>query len=202
MANTYKQNLNIINNGVVRNATKLPVITIGLGIVRDLTDLEGVIWHDEDGNVVIVTKENPDGITYNQDRTIVVRVIGGKVIIDGHYDIYCPAPAKVDRLLSNPFAIIDLPEHVLAELKPILDAASELRPSIAPAEPGRKVVVVTKDMLGDADHLVCELPLSWSDGKPTYTDLYEGDIFLVEDLETGKGYRIGKQEFAETHKLA
>ena len=64
-------NEKIINAGTIVSATKLPVITIGIGKVSELKDLPGTIWH-EDGKVVIATKEAPDGCTYEQDRVVVV----------------------------------------------------------------------------------------------------------------------------------
>ena len=202
MAEKYEQNLSIINSSNVRGATKLPVLTIGLGRVGDLKDVAGVIWHDEDGNVVVSTKENPTGIVYNQDLTLVVRVIGGKVLIGGQYDMYCPASNKIDGLLSNPVNLEDeLTAEQLAELQPLFEATTSVVPSMAPSVPNRKVVVITQDLLCGDDHLPYQLPLSWTDGVPSYTDLYDGDVFLVEDEESGKGYRIGAQEFAETHVL-
>ncbi len=202
MAEKYEQNLHTIESGIIHGATKLPVMTIGLGRVGDLKDVDGVIWHDENGNVVVSTKENPEGIVYNQDLILVVRVIGGKVLINGQYDMYCPASSKIDRLLSNPVILEEeLTAEQLAELQPLFEATTSVVPSMAPAEYGRKVIIITADMLEGSDHLVCELPLSWSDGVPSFTDLYEGDILLVEDEASGKGYRIGAQEFAETHAL-
>ncbi len=193
-------NEKILAKGTIRNATKLPVITIGLGKVKDLKPLDRIIWKDEDGNVLISTKENPEGILYDQDSTAVVRVIGGKVKMNGMYDLYVPAARKIEKLLGNPIVLSDqLDEAQLAELAPILGAASEVRPSLAPAEPGRKVVVVTKEMLEGAEYILCHC--SYEPDPEATVRLYEGDIFLVEDTSTAAGYRIGKDEFAETHEL-
>ena len=191
-------NEKIINDGSIVSATKLPVITIGIGRVSELKDLPGTIWH-EDGKVVIATKEAPDGCTYEQDRVVVVRVIGDKVKMNGLFDIYAPNNNKIEKLLSNP---INLSEHLshelMNELQPVLAVASEVRPSLAPAETGRKVIVITKEMVGDADYIECHCP--W-DPDDVLTKLYVGDIFLVEDESTYKGYRIGKEEFEGTHAL-
>lgn len=205
-----KQNMEIIKKGAVQGATKLAVITIGIGRVCDLQSLtfvavEGdeerkIIWRDESGNVVIATKEHPEGDVYPQDLTAVVRVVGGKVFINGLYDVYVPAAHKIEKLLSNP---IDLAEVLngtqLEELQPMLDVASEVRPSIAPAEPGRKVVVITEEMLGGAESMECVC--TWHEDSGQTTKLYAGDVFLIEDEAKGHGYRIGAQEFAETHEL-
>ena len=190
-------NARILNEGTIVGATKLPVITIGIGRVSGLEDLPGTIWH-EDGKVVIATKEAPEGCTYEQDRTVVVRVIGGKVKMSGLYDIYAPNESKIQKLLSNPFDLNSLPSEQLNELQPILNVASEVRPSIAPAEYGRKVIVITDEMVGEQGYVDCHCP--W-DPEDVLTKLYAGDIFLVEDEDTCKGYRIGKEEFEGTHQL-
>lgn len=196
MANINEQ---IFKNGTIVGATKLPVITIGLGPIRGLKDLAGTISHNSDGKVVIVTKEAPHGCLYDeQDRTVVVRIIGGKVLIDGKYDIYAPDKSKIDKLLSNPIRLSYISAEQRNELKPLLDAASEFRPSLAPAEPGRKVIVITDDMVGEDGYINCHCP--W-DPDDVLTPLYVGDIFLVEDASTFKGYRIGKEEFEGTHVL-
>lgn len=193
------QNINesIFKKGRILNATKLPVITIGIGPVYKLKDLDGIIWHDN-GKVVIKTKEAPIGCMYEQERTAVVRFIDGKVKMNGLYDIYAPKVNKIEKLLSNPFQLNSLSKKQLEQLKPVLDASSEIRPSIAPEEQGRKVIVVTDEMVVKQGYINCHCP--W-DADDVMTKLFVGDIFLVEDEETFQGYRIGKQEFEETHKL-
>ena len=190
-------NERILKEGTIVGATKLPVITIGIGPVSELKDLDGTIWH-HDGKVVIATKEAPEGCTYEQERTAVVRVIGGKVKMNGLYDIYAPDAKKIEKLLNNPFDLKSLPSDQFDELQPILNVASEVRPSIAPAEYGRRVIVITDEMVGEQGYIHCHCP--W-DSDDVLTKLYAGDIFLVEDEETCKGYRIGKEEFDGTHKL-
>ena len=192
-------NAKIIENGEIKEATKLPVITIGLGPVFKLQDLDGVVWRVADGNVILRTKEAPEGCLYNQARTVVVRIIGGQVKINGLYDIYAPAPEKIGKLLSNPFELWTLPLDQRDDLAPLLEVASEIKPSLAPSEPGRKVIIITKEMMENSDYIECHC--SW-DPETTLTKLYEGDIFLVEDAETCKGYRIGKEEFWGTHALS
>jgi len=191
-------NKRIFEMGTIVKATKLPVITIGLGKVKNLTNLKNVIW-EENGNKIVVTKEAPDGCLYDQDRDLVVRVIGGTVLMDGMYDLYAPAPNKIEKLLGNPIVLEDylMAEH-LDQLQPILDVASVVRPSLAPAEPGRNVIIITDEMLNGEDYIQCHCP--W-DPEDTLTKLYAGDIFLVEDAETYTGYRIGKDEFYGTHSL-
>ena len=185
-------NEKIIKAGTIVSATKLPVITIGIGSVSELKELPGTIWH-EDGKVVIATKEAPEGCTYEQDRIVVVRVIGDKVKINGLFDIYAP------NSNSNPIELSEyLKPELVTELQPVLVVASEVRPSLAPAETGRKVIVITKEMVGDCDYIECHCP--W-DPDDVLTKLFVGDIFLVEDEKTYTGYRIGKEEFEGTHAL-
>lgn len=191
-------NERILREGTIVGATKLPVITIGIGPVSELKDLNGTIWHNDDGKVVIATKEAPEGCTYEQERTVIVRVIGGQVKINGLYDIYAPDESKVEKLLSNTFELESLPSDQLYELQPVLNAASEVRPCIAPAEYGRKVIVITDEMVGEQGYINCHCP--W-DPDDVLTKLYVGDIFLVEDVNNCKGYRIGKDEFEGTHRL-
>ena len=192
-------NKQIFEQGRIVAATKLPVVTIGLGLISQLIDLAGTVSHNADGKVVIVTKEAPNGCLYEeQNRTAVVRIIGDKVLIDGKYDIYAPDNSKIEKLLSNPIDLYDIPEDQLNELKPLLAVASEVRPSLAPSEPGRKVIIITDDMVGEQGYINCHCP--W-DPEDTETPLYVGDAFLVEDEANFVGYRIGKEEFEGTHSL-
>jgi len=84
----------------------------------------------------------------------------------------------------------------MAELKPLLDVASEVRPAIAPGKSGRRVIVITSEMIS-AGVTVCYN--EWDPETPC--DLEEGDVFLVSDETTFKGYRIGREEFAGTHRF-
>lgn len=201
MANNINEQ--IMRKGTIVRATKLPVTTFGLGPVSKLKDLPGTIWHDENNNVVIATKEAPDGCIYDQSRIAVVRIIKGKVKINGLYDIYAPDPSKIENLLSHPFEYRTPPEEIFSnensqELQAILDVASEIRPSITPAEHGRKVIIITNKMVNENGYIECHCP--W-DADYVLTKLYPGDVFLVEDEKSFKGYRIGKEEFEGTHKL-
>ena len=189
-------NKKIFEKGNIVSATKLPVVTIGIGKVSDLKELDGVFWKDDDCNVIIATKENPAGCLYDQQRNVVVRVIGDCVKMNGLYDIYAPAPNKIEKLLSNPIELDkQLTKQQLEELDEVLSVASDVKPSLAPAEPGRKVIVITPEVLDGKEFIKCMC--SWGEE----TELYEGDIFLVEDAENFQGYRIGKEEFEGTHKF-
>lgn len=208
MANIEK-NAQIISLGTIRPATKLSVLTICIGHPDQCKEVKGTIEHTTEGTI-LYTKEAPQGITYDSDRKAVVRVLRGIVLIDGRYDIYCPASEKLPDLLSNP---VDLEEictiRQLAHLDPVLKAAEEVIASMAPAESGRRVVVVTPQ-------LIEEIGADGTDEKGAYilerdewdenpdsplTRLYSGDIFFISDEKARKGYRIGAEEFELTHKL-
>lgn len=189
-------NNKIFEMGTVVGTRKIEVITIGLGQVKDLGNLKDVIWHNADGKTVIVTKEAPQGCTYDDDRTVVVRVIDGKVLIGGKYDIYAPGEDKIEKLLRKPYDLSNLSEEQMAELKPLLDVASEVRPAIAPGESGRRVIVITEEMIEAG---VTECFNEWDPETPC--NLEEGDVFLVSDESQFKGYRIGREEFAGTHQF-
>lgn len=189
-------NMNIFELGKIVNARKIEVITLGLGKVKDLADLEGVIWHNAAGETVISTKEAPQGCTYDGNGTVVGRVIDGKALMDGKYDIYVPGEDKIEKLLRKPYDLSKLSEEQMAELKPLLDVASEVRPAIAPGESGRRVIVITAEMIAAG---VTECYNEWDLSTPC--TLEEGDVFLVSDESKFQGYRIGREEFAGTHQF-
>lgn len=205
-----ERNAEIIAHGTIKAATKLAVLTIGIGLPDRCKDLPGVFEGQEDGTTKVYTKEQPNGTYYDDDREAVVRVIGGKVLIDGMYDLYCPAPDKLPKLLSNPCDLQEeCTEEQLAELQPVLDAAQKVMPSIAPAEPGRRVIVITPELIDqigadgidDKGAFILERD-EWDDNPDSeLTKLYSGDIFLVSDEAAAKGYRIGREEFELTHTL-
>lgn len=190
------ENNKIFELGTVVGARKIEVITIGLGQVKNLGNLKDVIWHNADGKTVIATKEAPQGCAYDDDRTVVVRVIDGKILIDGKYDIYAPSEDKIEKLLRKPYDLSNLSEEQMAELKPLLDVTSEVRPAIAPGESGRRVIVITEEMIEAG---VTECFNEWDPETPC--NLEEGDVFLVSDESQLKGYRIGREEFAGTHQF-
>lgn len=188
----------ILEEGKIVEAIKLPVVNIGIGRVSDLKELDGVIWHNDEW-VVISTKMANKGAIFKQDMTAVVRVIGDKVKINDLYNIYAYDSDEIEELLNDPIEIDSLPLDQLKELEPILECASEIRPSVTPADYGRKVIVITDDMVGKHGYIECHCS-----SHPDYflTRLYAGDVFFVEDEKTCKGYRISKEEFELTHKLS
>ncbi len=188
-------NENILKKGTIVEAIKLPVITIEIGPVKNLKDLSGVIWHDR-GNVVIATKEAPDGCIYDQNRIAVVRIINSKVKMNGMFDIYAIDKNKAEKLLNKPFDLNSLSYEQIKELKPLLDVSSNICPSVTPAEYGRKVVVITEDMIGEQGYTYCHC--SW-EPEEVKTKMFKGDVFLIEDEKNCQGYRIGREEFEETH---
>ena len=187
----------IFEKGTMVSATKLPVFTIGLGNVAEHKEVPGTICH-ENGKVVICTKEQPEGCVYDQERTAVVRVIGEKVLMNGLYDIYAPENSKVEKILSNPVDLFrSLTDEQLEELKPLFEACVRSpRASMAPAEYGRRVIIITDEMISEG---ITECYNEWEPETPC--KLCSGDVFVVTDESQMTGYRIGKDEFSGTHAL-
>lgn len=209
MAKIYEQNQPIFERGTIVPCTKMSVLTIGLGLGRDICDLiierdgedeeDYKVFQHIPGHILVATKEHPEGDSYADNLTVVVRVLDGRVLINGQYDLYCPGEDKIGKLLSNPVNLDQLlSKEQLDELEPLFLVASDIRPSLAPEDPCRMVICITDDMVGEAGTIKCQCP--W-DPDNVLTDLYPGDFFLVQDPETFKGYRIGKEEFELTHKL-
>ena len=62
--------------------------------------------------------------------------------------------------------------------------------------------VITQEMIPEGEECIYSLP-SWGDpnNEDSLNPMYPGDVFLIEDEENAKGYRIGREEFAMTHKF-
>ena|GEM_PF-2582019 len=190
----------ILANGEPQKAEKLEVMTFSLGEVGKLKELDGVILRNENGTH-LVTKEAPlaiGGCRYDDDRIAVVRIIGGKVLMGGAYDIYALTPENAAKRLKTPVVAKLSPIQKL-ELTPIFDAASAVTAYITPKEI-REVIVITPEMISQNGGNPVPCHNEW-DAEGVHTPLVEGDVFVVSDKGTAKGYRIGAEEFAETHKL-
>lgn len=187
-------NEKIFRNGTVKKAKKLKVLTFSLGTVGELKPLKGVIDRMENGTVRLHTKEAPaEGTAYPVDHVAVVRVLGGRVFIDGKYDIYTLSAEKAAQKLVHSISKEKLvTDKQLKELQPLLDCGKECRGFITPEEI-RKVIVITEDMGVDTCYN------EWEPETPC--PMVPGDVFLVSDEATCTGYRIGKEEFEETHIL-
>lgn len=187
-------NEKIFRNGTIKEAKKLKIVTFSLGPVGELKPLEGVIDCVEDGTVRIHTKESPaEGTAYRADHIAVVRVLGGRVFIDGKYDIYTLSAEKAAQKLVHSISKEKLvTDKQLKELQPLFDCGKECRGFITPEEI-RKVIVITEDMGVDTCYN------EWEPETPC--TMVPGDVFLVSDEANYTGYRIGKEEFEETHIL-
>lgn len=188
-------NEKIFRRGTIVNAKKIEVLTFSLGPVGQLKELNGVIDCTPEGVVKLHTKESPaSGTAYPADHIAVVRVLGGKVFIDGKYDIYTLSLDKASAKLVNainPATLLTAMQ--LKELQPLFNVASQkVYGYITPVE-SRRVIVITSNM----DVHTCYN--EWDPKTPCTMDI--GDVFVVSDESTYTGYRIGKEEFAETHIL-
>lgn len=185
MANNKK----IFDGATIVKAKKLEVLTFALGRVADLGTLKGVIEvHNE--KKVIFSKESPyNGTEYNPESIAVVRVLGGKVFINGKYDIYTMTPEVAAKKLKNEIDVkSSLTDEQFEQLRPLFECGTP-KGYITPEEI-RQVIVVQ------------EAGVCYNEWDPeTPCDLVPGDVFLVSDADSMTGYRIGKEEFAETHVL-
>ena len=107
--------------------------------------------------------------------------------------VYTLSPEKAAQKLIHSISKEKLvTDKQLEELKPLFECGKECRGFITPEEI-RKVIVITEDME------ITECYNEWDPETPC--PMVPGDVFLVSDETAGIGYRIGKDEFAETHVL-
>lgn len=175
-------NEEILKYGKVTESMKVPVLTISLGKVGELKEIPGVIFR-KDGVTYIVTKENPNGNPYSDDNIAVVRVIGGKVLISGKYDIYALSEEKASKKLSNPVENFELNIKSVVELAPIL-AAKGNTPEVFMSRPERrKVIKVTNELccrLNGSSEYPLYIQDEWNFGTDIYTEVYPGDRIMLE----------------------
>lgn len=192
--NTIKKagnNLHIQNLGKILDAEKLPVLTITLGKVKDLTPYSEVVSKDADGNIRIVTKESgKKGTVYPQDNIAVLRIIGGKLLMNGYYDIYSMSEENCNTKFKDEISLEDtLDENLLNHLEDILKISSNTKAYLSEKE-DRKVIVVSEDTYCYNE---------WDMETPC--KMNKGDIFNITNLDSMMGYRIGKDEASETLKI-
>ena len=207
------KNFAIISLGVQLTATMKQMNAICLGHVGDLRPLEGVVEKSNsfDGTVFIKTRESaPLFNKYPADFLAVIRFTDDHVLNqNGLYDLYAMPAEVASKKLSTP-ADLTIPHQSASDLLPILGSASEIRPYIMAAEPNRKVIMVTDDMINtivpdgfDEKGAFILVRDKWDlDSHSPLTRIYAGDFFLVSNAYLNLGYRIGEDEFFETHTLS
>lgn len=182
----------IFKKGTIVNAKKLGVLTFSLGEVGKLRPVEGVIEPTNEG-VVIHTKESPaEGTLYPSNFIAVIRILGDKILIKGKYDIYAISPEVAKKKLNNPVESVMLSQKQVELLAKVIVSTDNLGIYFTPLEM-RRVIIITEDMKVNTCYN------EWDQKTPCHMEV--GDVFVVTDEKTYSGYRIGKEEFEETHVL-
>ena len=199
----------ILELGIKRDCTKLELQNIVFPKWSDL-GLVGMMFKQ-----YLSTKEQPDGTHYDEAVfQTVLRVIGGKVLMSGRPDCYCwkfnkVANAKDIRVIGTNSAegLLSLCE-VLAgipdseEKKMLADMFANMKKDLllvtTPAEQ-RTCIEVTEDLYNQGiNYCVDEWMDEDENGDAVVTPLSIGDFLIVTDSGV---YRVGADEFAETHSL-
>ena len=167
----------------------------------------------------VKTKEQPTGCFYDEAAfRIVLRVLGGKVFMSGRPDCYSWNQNKVAKLNLDPQKLPFIGVHSadglirlgklletvqgeadrkwLAEL--FVQCNQDYLLVTTPAEQ-RTVVEVTQELYNKGlTACVDEWMQTDADGNAEETKLYPGDFLVI----SGNGvYRIGREEFNETHRI-
>lgn len=197
-------NRNVILHGESRRAVKNEVVTILLGKVGEVSDVYGVIWRtvNNPNHTYVVNKENPEGTAYDDDWILVVRIIKGRVLINGMFDLYAVKPEKAEQLAKNKVNLEEYstPEQ-MEELKPLLESTKSVTTVLTPKE-NRTAILITQDTVekfGNGEEIACYN--EWNE----VSSLVPGDVFIVTKFNENdgecRGYRIGKEEFEGTHEF-
>lgn len=164
----------------------------------------------------VVTKEQPAGNIYDEAVfQTVLRVLDGKVLMSDRPDCYCWKYSKVESakdvrvvgtnsaegLISLCSVLNDVTSD--SEKKMLADMFANMKKDLllvtTPAE-NRRCIEVTREMY-DAGITACvdEWMDADEDGMASATNLAIGDYLIVTDDGV---YRIGRDEFLETHRLS
>lgn len=163
----------------------------------------------------VVTKEQPDGNLYDEAVfQTVMRVIGGKVLMSGRPDCYCwkfdkIANAKNVRLIGTNSAegLLSLCEVLSGieaeeEKNMLADMFANMKKDlllVTTPEEKRRCIEVTPSLYEKGlTSCVDEWMEVDEEGNAPVTNLFVGDFLIV--TENGV-YRIGREEFLQTHKL-
>lgn len=161
------------------------------------------------------TKEQPEGNLYDEAKfQTVLRILRGKVLMNNRPDAYCWKFNKLetakdvqpigtncaDALLS----LMDVLNGIenLEEKKLLADMFAKMKEDLllvtTPAE-NRSCIEITQELY-DAGITFCidEWMDTDEDGNAPITNLQIGDFLIVNENSV---YRIGRDEFIETHEL-
>ena len=163
----------------------------------------------------VVTKEQPQGNIYDEAKfMIVMRIIKGHVLMNGRPDCYCWKFDKVDKAHNKQFIGSNSAEGMKNAASLLLEISDDeertlfadmlaslkkdLIVATTPAE-NRICIDVTQELYDQG--VTCCVD-SWMEadenGDATATQLNVGDFLIVEGNMV---YRVGHDEFMETHEL-
>lgn len=199
----------IMDMGELKACTKLEMQNIVFPKWSDL-GLAGMMIRQ-----CVSTKEQPAGNIYDEAIfQVVLRVIGGKVLMNGRPDCYCWKQSKVANSkdiqmigtnsatgLINLCGILNsIADHT--EKSMMADMFANLKRDLllitTPAE-NRIYIEVTADLYSAGiTYCVDEWMETDEKGEAEVTPLLVGDFLIVSDSGV---YRIGRKEFLETHVL-
>lgn len=163
----------------------------------------------------VSTKEQPAGNIYDESVfQIVLRVIGGKVLMNGRPDCYCWKHSKVENAkdvklvgtnsaagLINLCGVLDsvtdgTEKSMMADM--FANLKKDLLLITTPSEK-RTCIRVTASMYESGiTHCVDEWMDTDENGNAEATQLQVGDYLIVSSFGV---YRIGREEFLETHVI-
>ena len=206
--------LKILSLGTIVPCTKLPLDNI-LFPEWDELGLLGQLVRQ-----CVVTKEQPEGYCYPEaEFRMVMRILNGRVLMNNRPDVYCWKHAKAAKAAAKARIIgansaeglINLAEVLMSitdagEKKSFAGMMASMKRDLlmvhTPAEK-RECIIVTQELY-DAGVTACVD--SWvepdENGEGPETKLVVGDVLIVEHKPEGDFvYRVGAEEFAETHVL-
>lgn len=199
----------IMEMGQLQECTKLEMQNIVFPKWSDL-GLAGMMIRQ-----CVSTKEQPAGNIYDETVfQVVLRIIGGKVLMNGRPDCYCWKQSKVANskdvhmvgtnsaaglinLCSVLDGVVDTTEKsMMADM--FANLKKDLLLITTPSEK-RTCIEVTADMYSAGiTHCVDEWMETDENGEAEATELRIGDFMIVSDSGV---YRVGRDEFLETHVI-
>jgi len=199
----------ILDKGIQQKCTKLEMQNIVFPKWNEL-GLIGLIFRQ-----CVKTKEQPNGHIYEEDEyRTVLRIIDGKLLMNGNPDCYCWKHSKVEsakkvqvlgnnsfegltNLLKVVASINDEKERcLLADMFAILKKDFLL--VTTPAEERTCIEVTSELVAAGITQCVDEWMETDEEGNAEATVLCVGDYLIVTDNGV---YRIGHDEFVETHVI-
>lgn len=208
--NDFVENISIIAAEQAKKCTKLPMDNLVMPRFGELSPLFAMLFQQ-----VVVTKEQPNGCNYDKDTYhVVLRVIDGKVLIDGKPDAYAWKHSKVEGAESRPIgwgarkSIENLTEFLLTikdldERDLVAGFLDTFRKDFLLVHTGseeRMCVEVTEDLYHNYGLKYCvdEWMETDENGMAEATELNIGDFLIITDAGA---YCIRRTEFLLTHTM-